>query len=188
MKSKLVYIASVIALILLTVGMASVMRARAMAWTDMKTRTIPPFEVGNAESEAAQVGTYDYAYKFDNWGPGTTFPWSETHGGNTITITSSNGTHFDWSSDFPISAVIVKGGTAVNIFYYDPAATSDTLLYAPINPNTEMPYGISHVTFCWNVPDQEIPEVPLGTVAAIVSMMFAFAAYFTLRKPKSIQL
>ena len=183
MKSKLVYIATAIALILLTVGMASV-----MAWTSKETRNTPQFEVGNAQDEAAQVGAFNYAYKIESVNNGVyvaTFPDGHT---NTITISNYDGTHFDWSSEIPISAVIVKGGTAVNIFYYDPAAARDALLYAPINPNTEMPYGLSHVTFCWNVPRQEIPEVPLGTVAAIVSMMIAFAAYFTLRKPKSIQL
>jgi hypothetical protein len=161
MKTKLLYKAIAIVAILTMVSVATV-----MAWTSMETRDtwpIGPFKVGNAYFEAAQVGTYEYAYKFDNWSPSTTFPWTETYEDNTITVDSEDGIYFNWTSTVPISAVIVKGGTAVNIFYYDPAATSDTGLYAPINDKTREPYAVSHVTFCWNVG--EVP--PQATISGV---------------------
>ncbi|MEJ5328315.1 MAG: hypothetical protein WHU54_08750 [Candidatus Bathyarchaeia archaeon] len=42
------------------------------------------------------------------------------------------------------------------------------------------------MTFCWNVPEQVIPEVPLGTVIATTAMIVAFGAYMALRKPRSL--
>jgi uncharacterized protein YaiE (UPF0345 family) len=76
------------------------------------------------------------------------------YGENTITISNNDGTYFDWSALYPIGAVIVKGGPSANIFVYDPQAYGDTYLYAPVNPNNDKNYGISHVTFCWN-PEKE---------------------------------
>jgi hypothetical protein len=141
-----------------------------MAWTSMTI--VDPFTPGNAADEAAQAGTYMYAYKIPEEGE-----WSISIGGPytytapdgftiTITITNNNGYTFDWSATSPIGAVIVKGGNwnegqgknqivhrPANVFYYDPQAYSDTGLYAPLNGNTPDPddtFFISHATFCWN--------------------------------------
>jgi len=179
MKSKLVYIATAIALILLTVSIVTVMAPSVtptlISWSNI-------WEQGYASGFA-------YSYKFEGWYEGSPYSSTVTIGGNTISVTSSDGKTFSWTATLPISAVIVKTGTIepttgdyAYLYEYGSDGYGDTGLYAPGNK------GISHVTFYWNVPHQEIPEVPLGTVAAIVSMMIAFAAYFTLRKPKSIQL
>jgi len=95
---------------------------------------------GNAAFECAQVGGYTYSYKVDAAAPNGTYTW----GGNSITISNSNGYIFDWSSTYGIGAVIVKAGTGANVWFYNPKSTGDTGLYAYENKQ------ISHVTFCWS--------------------------------------
>jgi hypothetical protein len=152
--------------ILLTVTglLISTLILGTMAWTYIVYKD--PFTPGNAASEAAQVGTYMYAYKIDSWSSSTggtymaTFPDGTV---NYITISSNNGTHFDWTSTLPIGAVIVKGaagGGGPNsnravVYYYEPQATSDTGLhdwnFTTGGPHPQLKYyDISHVTFCWN--------------------------------------
>jgi hypothetical protein len=75
---------------------------------------------------------------------------------NSITISNDNDITFDWIATNSIGAVIVKGGPVANVFFYAPPAYSDTELYAPINPKNLNPYGISHVTFCWNPDPEEV--------------------------------
>jgi hypothetical protein len=98
---------------------------------------------GDAASECAQVGVYEFSLKVDDWDK---VPGYGPHDG--ITISGSGGYTFDWSSTHGIGAVIVKAGTGANVWFYDPQAYSDTGLYAYENKE------ISHVTFCWN------PEPP----------------------------
>jgi len=79
-------------------------------------------------------------------------------GSGTVTISNADGTYFDWgASGVDILAVIVKGGSYSNVYeYIGTGLTSDTGLHSPINPNNERPYGLSHVTFCYNVPEPGI--------------------------------
>ena len=68
----------------------------------------------------------------------------------TITCITSNDDgemmSFDWSSNIPVSAVIVKSKDA-NVYLYDPAVSSDTGLIPP-GQN-----AVSHITFCYVVPE-----------------------------------
>ena len=52
--------------------------------------------------------------------------------GMVITILA-DGTIVDWSSNFGIDAVIVKGGPNANVVWYDPESTGDTGLTALIS-------------------------------------------------------
>lgn len=58
--------------------------------------------------------------------------------------------YVSWESDIGIDAVVVKGGPNANLYVYNPEATSDTTLSAPINPNNDKPYGLSHISFCYD--------------------------------------
>jgi uncharacterized repeat protein (TIGR01451 family) len=89
--------------------------------------------------------------------PGT-YPdtWGEP-GGLVVTIDAYDGTYASWSSPVGVDAVFVKGGVNGNLYQYDPTgfksgmeATSDTSLHTPINPNTSRPYGVSHLSFCYD--------------------------------------
>jgi len=68
---------------------------------------------------------------------------------NTLDL-SSDGTYFGWTSTLGLDAVIVKGGPNANVYTYVPEETSDTLLHAPINPNNDQPYAISHIEVCYD--------------------------------------
>lgn len=149
---KVAALAAVVAVSLGGVAMAAVVEPLLLS----------PFQSGDAINECAQAGVYQYAYKVDDWSAGLfglyVAAFDDGHINN-ITISNNNGTTFDWTaSPNPIGAVIVKGGPVANVFYYSPQAASDTGLFAPINPNNNQNYGISHVTFCWN-PEVEIEYV-----------------------------
>jgi hypothetical protein len=108
-----------------------------------------PWQSGDAAFECAQAGCGDFAYKFDEWAGVNT---QATHEGNTITIANADMSAFDWFSEYPVCAAIVKGGPVANVFYYD-GTYGDEALYAPVNPNSNQNYDISHVSFCFNEPD-----------------------------------
>ena len=171
MKGK---VKAILILAALTATMSIVVFANA--WTSLAT--IDPWTSGNGMTEADNIG-YDYGFKIDDWD--TTDPTGTHHvtvDGFDFYITISNivmdeedRVMFDWVSTHPIDAVIVKGGTGANVFYYDPPAYSDEGLYAPSNK------GISHVTFCWDTPDFTIPETPWGVIGTTLSMLVAAALY-----------
>lgn len=71
---------------------------------------------------------------------------SGTYDGVTITV---HGSTFDFTTtgDTVVTSVVVKGGPNANLYTYDPAATADTGLHAPINAKNDRPYGLSHLCF-----------------------------------------
>lgn len=125
----------------------------------------PEWKTGDVGQECVVNLGYDFGLKVDGWSSST----SGSHRGacdgqgscsldpefdNTVIISNNDGLYFDWTaSPFAIGAVVVKGGPEANVFTYDPAALRDTGLYAPINANNNKPFGISHVSFCWNKQD-----------------------------------
>ncbi|MDI9644254.1 MAG: SdrD B-like domain-containing protein [Candidatus Verstraetearchaeota archaeon] len=150
--------------------------------------SVDPIEVkdwksGNActECEAASTytqNTYNRSYKIDHWPTGDFVRTVAFNDGYTITfkIKNNDGTYFDWEASDYIGCVIVKGGTAANIYSYDPPVNSDTKLSPPINPNNNKPYGVSHVTFCWNssAPPEPPPKAPGISVKKYASVDDAF--------------
>lgn len=91
---------------------------------------------------------YDFEYKVDppNSGAYVVLP------GLTINVTN-DGTYVSWSANFGIDAVIVKGGPNANLYVYDPPAESfgDSGLHSPINASNGTPYGVSHISFCYDL-------------------------------------
>lgn len=71
---------------------------------------------------------------------------SGTYDGVTITV---HGSTFDFTTtgDTVVERVIVKGGPDANLYVYEPPATSDTGLQAPLNVKNNKPYGLSHLCF-----------------------------------------
>ncbi len=75
-----------------------------------------------------------------------------------IKIKNLDGDSFDWkftdsgSSKYDIAAVIVKGGPTSSVVYIYGQDTddSDTNLQAAWNDNSDKPYGVSHITFCFD--------------------------------------
>lgn len=120
---------------------------------------------GNAYFECTQAGSgCDFAWKVDAAAPNGDYHTNTTQYNNTptsfdatIVITNSNGITFDWSSDYQVCTVIVKGGPQAHIYRYPEGSCGDTGLSAPINPNSGQLYGISHVSFCFDDTPCETP-------------------------------
>lgn len=49
---------------------------------------------------------------------------------------------------YKVGAVIVKGGSSANVYFYEEGVMSDSDLHAPVNASGK-PAGISNVTFCF---------------------------------------
>jgi hypothetical protein len=81
--------------------------------------------------------------------------------GGSITVSDRT---FSWSTDQGVDAVIVKGGPNATINTLDEARSGEGYR-APINPSSGQPYGLSHISFCFDAdqPKQEQP-CPEGTV------------------------
>jgi hypothetical protein len=104
----------------------------------------PVFVPGNPT--CASLG-YEHEFKVDPPNAGT-YPLP---GGNTVTVTT-DGVYFDWSSTLGMDAVLAKGGPNANAYVYDPPdeSFSDDGLHSPINPNNGQPFGLSHISFCYD--------------------------------------
>jgi hypothetical protein len=85
-------------------------------------------------------------------------PVDGTSSDGTLTVTidvrdTDDGQVFDWTSNIGVDAVFVKGGPGGLLYIYDPPAesTGDTGLHAPVNPNNGEFFGLSHVSFCYDI-------------------------------------
>ncbi len=143
MKKKSILKALVVAAALLLLGAAGAMAASVVP------TLVDPWPSGDAASECGQTNCVaDFSYKFDDWGD-QDLPYDGDYpvdGGNVINISNNDGKTFDWTSEYPVCAVIVKAGTGAYVYYYD-GAYGDTGLVAPAGKD------ISHATFCYNDPD-----------------------------------
>ncbi|MDO8879735.1 MAG: SpaA isopeptide-forming pilin-related protein, partial [Coriobacteriia bacterium] len=65
------------------------------------------------------------------------------------TYDNGAGMLFDFTSNYPVTHIGVKGGnTGYSDYYFDPPATSGTGLHAPMNPSGKWA-DISHIIFCF---------------------------------------
>jgi hypothetical protein len=93
-------------------------------------------------------------------------PTSGTKAGVTITVSQPT---FNWSSTVLISAVIVKGGNASNVYDYRPTgALSDSGLVAPNNASGG-PANLSHLEFCVGGTTTTTSEATTSTSEATTS-------------------
>ncbi len=90
-------------------------------------------------------------------------PGSGTYSDGTLTVTlqrTGEGT-FTWTSNIDVDAVIAKGGEDSNIYTYP--GTSDGFsgsASTPTNPSNGKPYGLSHVSFCYDTAPSDVPTTP----------------------------
>jgi hypothetical protein len=143
--------------LILALALVLVFSTVALAWTSMET--VAKWKSGDAGFECVETLGYDFGLKIDGWSSGVAGDYSgacNAQGSceladafnNTITISNNDGKYFDWAaSPFALGAVVVKAGPGANIFYYDPAASSDTGLYGPEYKD------ISHASFCWDLQE-----------------------------------
>lgn len=101
---------------------------------------------GNLESKDCPTGTFGYTVQGEDLADNP-----HTFGGFSVTTTTTataSGDVLAFTANMGVDQVFVKGGTPTNVYTYAPERSSDTLLHAPINPNNDKYFGISHVTFC----------------------------------------
>ena len=109
----------------------------------------PEFVVGNPSCSSLGLG--DFELKVEPVADGT-------YSDGTLTVNvdvrdTTAGPVFDWTSDLGVDAVIVKGGPNADSYVYDPPQedTGDTDLHAPINPSNGKFFGLSHISFCYDL-------------------------------------
>jgi hypothetical protein len=149
----------------------------AMAAVSAKDYSNSDIKVGNAGAECAQLAhlmsteqnpvEFVYAYKWNECQDEATgcegapnqselaefyAPDGILEHENTITISGSNGSVFNWGATNSIGAVMVKAGTGYNVYSYSPQQHSGSGLVAFENR------AVSHVTFCWNPDDAQVAE------------------------------
>jgi hypothetical protein len=107
--------------------------------------------------ECSEVGNYAFSsgrinYNCDDDGCGFDGDWPA---GFTV---NTNGKTVSWSYEDPNGywcldgiAVIVKGGPNANVYTYETGCSGGSGLTAPINPANNKPYGLSNLTFCYNL-------------------------------------
>jgi uncharacterized repeat protein (TIGR01451 family) len=99
------------------------------------------------------VTDFLFEFKLEPVASGT-FPLSFDGLSGSVTVTVNNtaqGQTFDFSfsGDFVAAGVIVKGGPNANFYDYRPdGEDADTALHAPVNPNNNKFFGLSHISFC----------------------------------------
>ena len=127
---------------------------------------------GNVTCEEVAIATgCDFEYssgKIDYYGNG---------GGTVGPITwTTDGTYVTWSSSKPISvAIIIKGGPKANVYFEGcdvckSGSGTTELLSPPLNPNSGKPYGLSNITFCYNLCTPP-PPPPTTKIIALKSFV-----------------
>jgi hypothetical protein len=108
---------------------------------------------GSCNPTCADLGYVD-GYKVD-WGgsqlaaDGGTHTFNLDDYGHTVTVTTTDGVTFSWTSNFGIDVVLAKGSNASNEYVYSPESKGDTNLHPPINASGG-PAAISHLDFCFD--------------------------------------
>ncbi|MGH3033936.1 MAG: DUF7507 domain-containing protein, partial [Gaiellaceae bacterium] len=80
-----------------------------------------------------------------------------TDGFLTVTIDvrdTGDGPVFDWTSNIGVDSIFVKGGPDGNFYNYQDTIgedKGDTSLHAPINHSNNKFFGLSHISFCYDV-------------------------------------
>lgn len=103
----------------------------------------------------------------------------------TVTLTDV-GTTFDFEVDGGLAkAVIVKVGPVSNVYEYPgQGVEADTDLSAPLNPNNNKLYGLSHITFCLNEAAPQVGAIVVHkfskSATAMGGVMDVEGATFTL--------
>lgn len=97
------------------------------------------YEIPNSDTEGTHTATFN-----SNGNPSPNGPFSFT-----VVVGTEEGEDFtkvlSWSSNFPIYAVIVKGGNGFNLYQYDSSVRGDTNLVSPVTASGK-PADVSHVS------------------------------------------
>ncbi|MFP3883779.1 MAG: hypothetical protein ACLFWH_15885, partial [Actinomycetota bacterium] len=74
---------------------------------------------------------------------------------------------FDWSTNLAVDIVVAKGGPNANLYRYEPAVTGDNGLHSPLNDESGLWYGLSHISFCYSVKSTTTTTVEPTTTTTV---------------------
>ena len=140
---KLKFLLATTAILTLASGMFFSANATAVAPNSDGTERVSPWKDATCDSDTFK------SFKIDP-------PANAVFG--PIKIKNLDGDSFDWKltdagkEKYDVTAVIVKGGPYASIVYFYNQDTDDwdTNLQADWNDNSGKPYGVSHITFCFD--------------------------------------
>jgi hypothetical protein len=114
--------------------------------TATSTAGVTPVTMTLSNSRACQELGYAYEYKVDDPRSGS---YRLADGTHTVAITvDAKKVYLDWSASLSIAAVVVKGSTTANVYYYAGGMRADGQLHSPANKSGKFAQ-ISHVSFCY---------------------------------------
>lgn len=146
---------SLVMVLMLAFSAVFTFSAQAESGSDPSTAGIKPTptDKGGYNPSCADLNANWFEIKFEESEDYPSWPTSITWGDVTITLYKNidAGKVTSWSSNYGIDAVIVKGGPDANVYYYNPEATSGGGLVTPTNPINNKLYGLSHVSFCFDL-------------------------------------
>src|SRR5215207_9953391 len=129
------------------------------------THVAPVVQPGNPSCPGGTTTLTIQAGDIDDLGVGESRTFNQGALSVTITVTAVNAegepTAFSFTSNSPVTRVIVKGGPNANVYTYAaPGVTSDTGLTAPDGK------GISHISFCFPPPPVTTTSTSTTTTTA----------------------
>ena len=141
---------------IVSITLASVFVATATSTTMTIAASVTPTVVNSNIGCTYVSPTVVFGFDATPGAPAGTYPLPGS-GNGTVTIAPNNAKTFNWSSTYPLDAVIVFGGASANVYRYS-NVTGDSALSSPIKSG-KLP-DISHVWFCHDgiVP----PTVTIG--------------------------
>ena len=134
----------------------------ALAMPAMASHVEPEFVNGNPS--CGDLGfSNELTIDVSDLTAGTTETFSNAFGSIDITA-SADLKSFDFANaEPPIDAIVIKAGSAGNLYAYDPPATADTGLVTPVNDGGQQA-EVSHISVCFGVeaPPSEAPPSEPG--------------------------
>ncbi|MCC6792072.1 MAG: hypothetical protein IT336_10310, partial [Thermomicrobiales bacterium] len=86
-------------------------------------------------------------------------------GSFSVTLSSYTATTTNWATNKFMRAVFVKAGNGGRLYVF-PAGSkgpNGEAVFGPINPTNDTPYGISHLSFCYDTANMNSGETPTAT-------------------------
>jgi hypothetical protein len=159
------------------VGMAS---AGLVAGTTSGDGVIPDLIMDNPSCAEAGCNGIDFKIESTSGDYTGTYFIDETHW---IKITSfivqgqTNHNSMNWTSNFDVDCILMKGANGADAYCYNPSVQGDTFLSPPVNPSKK-PAAISHINICYKKPII-VPEFPgwfisVMGIACLTGMFVAF--------------
>lgn len=147
----------------------------------------PVFHDGNPS--CSEFSTAEFEFRAQ---PVESKTYTDLGTGFSVTINvyqTSGGTVFDFNSNFLVDDVFVKGGPNGNLYSYNPAVSSDTMLHSPINPTNGDFYGLSHISFCYErAASIEVTKSCINASTNSAGTEFAFQYFTTIKNTGAFEL